>query len=254
VNKTANYDLGGRALCNPLEVHQAVKRKDVTLASGRVVMRNEVLGMESGDTSLDISQWLPFASKTYEISDNLEDFVMVPVITIPTDLPNRNGVAFPLASMVAFNPEAGMQAFKTFKGKPCFVEHKNTVLSKARGVIADTYLRKMPEFGQGKVWKFLELLAFDRTKDPDLVKDILSGQMNSYSMGAYVDQYSCSYCGKELGHCSHISANRPVDFYKKGNRLVYRQVHGVQGFETSAVSSPAFYSAIQEDSSLLSVE
>lgn len=253
MKRQANYDLGGQPLRNPLDVHKAIKSRELSVSSTNIVCASSALGISGSDDILDVSQWLPFASKCYNISSDLNDYVMVPIITIPTDLPNRNGVAFPLSEMVAFNPDAGMQAFKTFKGKPTFIEHKNAVVANACGVIVDTYLRKMTEFGQNKVWKFLELLAFDRTKNPDLVKDILSGSMNSYSMGAYVDAYSCSYCGKKMGKCSHISANKPVDFYRKDNKLVYRQVHGIMGFETSAVGAPAFYSAIQEDKSLLSL-
>jgi hypothetical protein len=228
------------ALLNPLDLHSSIKRKDVTASTKSVVADGKSVGM-AGKIKLDWASWLPFAAKQYNISPNVEDYILVPVFTIPTDLPNRNGVGFPLEQLVRFNPEYGMQAYKTFKGKPTFEEHVNEDYTKAKGVIADVFMRKMPKYG---IWKMLELLTFDRTRDPDLCRDILKGDLNSYSMGAWVDAYTCSYCGAEMGKCGHLHPKSKVDFYQLGDTLVYRKVVNPVGFETSAVRIPAYTVAV----------
>jgi len=130
------------------------------------------------------------------------------------------------------------------------VHNCNEDHTKAYGVIADAFLRKMDHFGNGKVWKLLELLAIDRTKYPTIAQKILDGEMNSYSMGAWVTNYTCSYCGAALGKCEHLHPKQALDFYEKDGKLVFRNVHGIKGFETSIVATPA-YSIAASDSLLV---
>lgn len=223
-----------------IDVHKEIKRGNFDKKRG-IVTAN--YGDGAIEQKLDLNRWLPFAAKKYKISDRIEDYVFVPVFTIPSDLPNRNGVGFPLQSLIEFNPDTGDQAYKSFKGKPTFLEHENKDYTKAHGVIVDTFMNRLKGY-QGNIWKLLELLAFDRNKY-DTAKRILSGDLNTYSMGAYVDKYSCSYCGKELGQCTHVKKNR-LDFYEKDGVLVYKNLHGIDGFETSAVGTPAFPVAISD--------
>lgn len=192
---------------------------------------------------LDITTWLPFASKEYNTSPDINDYLILPVFTIPTDLPNRNGVAFPLKSLLQFQPEYGMQSYKTFKGKPTFYEHKNDDHTKAYGVIADAFLKNLKGFSNDRIWKLVKLLCFDRTKNVDVTSRLASGELKTFSMGAYVDQYFCSYCNAELGNCKHIKKGR-IDFYEKDGQLVFKNVSGVVGFENSAVETPAYAMSI----------
>ena len=230
-----------------IDVHKEQRSKNIEVSSTGVHIANSQMAAENGmDNALDISSWLGFAAKDLVISSNLNDYVFVPVITMASELPNRNGVGFPLDELARWNPEYGMQAYKTFKGKPAYVEHANDVLEHASGVIADAYLRKMAQFGQGKVWKLVELMAIDRSKNPELASGILKKEKNSWSMGAMVSSYTCSYCGSELGKCDHISKARPLDFYELGGNLVYRQCRGIAGFETSNVGVGAFPMAVTD--------
>jgi hypothetical protein len=137
-----------------------------------------------------------------------------------------------------------MQAYKTFKAKPTHIEHQNDDITQAKGVIVDTFLRKMVNVDG--IWKLLELLSFDRTKDRELCKDILSGDMNSYSMGAWVEGYQCSICDAEIGKCSHLHPQAPLDFYRFGKELCFRKVVKPVGFETSAVKTPAYVTAVSD--------
>lgn len=192
---------------------------------------------------LDITTWLPFAAKKYNISPDINDYLILPVFTIPTELPNRNGVAFPLKSLLEFQPEYGMQSYKTFKGKPTFYEHNNEDHTKAYGVIADAFLKQLKGYSQNKVWKLVKLLCFDRTQNVDVTGRLGTGELKTFSMGAYVNDYYCSYCNALLGQCNHIKKGR-VDFYELNGKLVCKNVDGVVGFENSCVETPAYAMSI----------
>lgn len=227
-----------------IDVHAEMKRKNITIdeARNKIVTSNlPIVG-----SSLDIMNWLPGAAKEYHISPRFEDYFLVPVIIMPSDLPNRNAVGFPLRELNRFLPEYGVQTYRSFIGKPVQYEHNNKDITKAYGIILDTYLHKMNNYGSGKVWKFMELLAIDRTKNSHITQKVLNREINSYSMGAMVAGYTCSYCAQELGKCSHLDKSKNFDFYELNGRLVFRQVYNAVGFETSIVGTPAFVSAISD--------
>lgn len=229
----------------PISVHQEMKKSGrISEQAGKTVLAMPEL---SEGIPLDVTTWLPFAAPHYKISPRLEDYLVIPVIIMPSDLPNRNSVGFPLRELVRFLPEYGMQAYKTWKGQPTHLEHRNSDITKAYGVILDSFLRPMTTHGQNKIWKLLHLLAFDRTKHPELTTQIDSGEMNSYSMGAYIDSYTCSYCGADLGKCYHLNPKAQGEFYELEGKLVHKNVRGIKGFETSAVADPAYVSAISDE-------
>lgn len=225
-----------------VDVHKEVKTKSMNIKR-LVVTSNLTQINDFGSNKLDITTWLPYASKEYNISPDIKDYFFVPVITIPSDLPNRNCVSFPLSQLLKFQVESGRQAYKSFKGKPVHYEHDNQDPLKAYGVIADSFLKQMKGFGQGKVWKLIELLAIDRSKNPDIARRILDRDLNSYSMGAMVGHYTCSYCNAKLGECSHLSPKSRNEFYELNGHLVHRQCNDIDGFETSIVETPAFHVA-----------
>ena len=106
-----------------LDVFKESKGHNIEVSSrGLDMVNTEPLSQGS---SLDITTWLPFAAKKYVLSGDIRDYIFVPIVTITADVPNRNGIAFPLKELVTFDTEAGMQAYKTFKGKPIFIEHAN---------------------------------------------------------------------------------------------------------------------------------
>jgi hypothetical protein len=168
------------------------------------------------------------------------------VIVMPSDLPNRNGVGFPLRELIRWDPEVGRQAYKTWKGMPTYSEHANDNYSQARGVIADSILRKMTGFNNGQIWKVMLLLCFDRNKYPDVANRILTGETNSYSMGAWVNSYQCSYCNAEFGKCGHIHPKKPNEMNLVNGHLAFRNAIGIRGFECSEVGTPAYISAISD--------
>lgn len=229
-----------------LDVHKSIKNRDMVMSSTQ--QKIQVISSLGDDRfqSLSFGDWLPACAAAYHISPNVEDYVLVPVIAMPSDLPNRNGVAFPLAELKRWSVDEGCLAFETFRGKPVHIEHDNQDETKAIGVIVDVAMKPMNGFGAGRVWKMIELLAIDRTKNPTRASQILTGEHNAYSMGAWVESYSCGYCRAPMGNCNHLHPNRPKDFYVLNGALVHRRVGGIKGFETSSVGDPAFVSAISD--------
>ncbi len=242
----------------PIDVFKEYKKSGaISLAStGEMVVNTPIASDVPGtglQIPLDLKTWLPFAAPTYHISADPKDHIIVPCIIMPADLPNRNGVAFPLRELIKWDPEVGRQAYKTWKGMPTYSEHDNEDYTKARGVIADSVMRKLKGFNRDSIWKVILLLTFDRSKYPDVTNRILSGETNSYSMGAWVNSYECSFCNAELGKCNHINKKRPSEMNIVGQNveIACRNAIGIRGFETSEVATPAYISAISDSVSEL---
>lgn len=193
---------------------------------------------------IDAHAWLPAAAEQYKISPNLRDYVITPVPAYIADIPNTNGEAPPLEDLLRFDPEYGKQIYKTAIGQPTHEEHDNRDITKAKGVILDTYLKRVSGFGN--FYKATMLLAYDRTKDPQLVESILRGDVRTYSVGYYYGSYTCSICGHVASakspECAHTGRGQRTRMLPEG-RLAYRRCHVKRFFECSSVSNPAFIMA-----------
>jgi hypothetical protein len=207
----------------------------------------------NASAALSAQHWLPFAAEKYRINPNIRDYAIVPVIIMPSDLPNKNYVGFPFRALSEFVPSLGMLAYESWKGQPTHQDHVNDNIEIAKGVVLDTSMTPM-KHALGDLWKVNALLAFDREKDPMLVNKILTEQSH-YSMGAYVTQYACSICGcttqnKFKPNCEHHKVGVPSEFATVPSRnrmgipeLAYWNVESFKGFEVSWVPTPAFISA-----------
>lgn len=227
----------------PIDLHNEIKRKSVVVASEGVQVMSDSPLRQIGD-ALDWTSWLPFCAKSYCISPNPEDYVLLPTIICPSDLPNRNGVGFPLNELTRWDPETHQQVYRGWKGCPTYSEHQNNDHTKARGVVIDSVLRKV-EGVHGNFWKVLGLAAFDRNKYPDVAQRLLTRRTTTVSMGALVSAYSCSVCGQQIsdhGTCGHINLRNKLDFGIDGRtgKLIYRRCHGIVPFELSEVQVPAW--------------
>lgn len=207
-------------------------------------------GQQRVESTTECSLWLPFAAECYHISKRLEDYILVPVPAIWSSIPNTNGDSVSIQEFLKFNPDHGMQAFKTFRGKPTFIEHANKDITQAKGVILDVFIRPVKNFGGSRYYKLVMLLAYDRSKDPMLVNSILTGENNAYSVGYYYKSYTCSICQRHVGQhergpgpCEHTVPKKRT-YLQEDGRLVYRHCHDIVGFECSSVASPAFISAV----------
>lgn len=203
---------------------------------------------------LDAKEWLPFAAEVLDISPDFSDYIIVPVEIIISDLPNRNGVAFPAEELLRFLPQEGRQSYRTWEGKPTCLEHKNNIAKgdPAKGVIISTALRQMTT-ATAPFMRLMHLMGYDRRKDPWLADQILTRKRTGYSMGSSCATYTCSICNADMretgGNCAHISVSSPENKYRSlklfGDRLAFPQSRFVRGIEVSSVQNAALQSAYQ---------
>jgi hypothetical protein len=203
--------------------------------------------------ALDYTTWLPFAAERYKISPHIEDYAIVCAPICPADIPNRNGIGFPLKELVKFRePPMNRQVFKAWAGCPIHLEHANDNYETAYGVVLDSNLTKVVGYGSGKIWKVMGLYAIDKNKHQDSIpQEIITGKINTYSMGAMADRFECSYCGAQItkfGGCNHINVERGLDFEPivdwQGNKhLAFRNAYDLTPFELSIVRDPAWTTA-----------
>jgi len=142
--------------------------------------------------------------------------------------------------------------YRTFIGRPVFVEHNNSDHTKAKGVILDA-LYKESKLRSGitdaSVYCLMEV---DGESFPRLATAIMEGRLNAVSMGADVEGTICSGCGKYASKpsefCEHIPRlkGHKVAVYKEGRRveaLIWENCVKPNFFELSYVFEPADESA-----------
>jgi len=202
------------------------------------------------------TSWLPFAAKTYCISPRLEDYLIVTIPLCPSDIPNRNGVAFPLAELLKYQPPPmARQVYKAWAGCPCHEEHDNEDCTKAIGVVFDTSLRQIKGYGNGQHYAVMGVIGIDKLKRPDMAEKFRTGAINTGSMGCMADDFTCSVCGAAAGesqftNCAHIASTKQVNWkvidYMGAKHVAYLNAHGLSPIEFSAVADPAWATALSE--------
>lgn len=214
-----------------------------TLKSGN--KRKTVLSSNEFSCELDLD-FLPAASESYHISSDPKDYVVVPMPIVTVDVPNRNVESFSLEEVSYFDPKYGSMVYETFNKRPCHKDHDNQDPTKALGVIADSSLIYVPKYD---IWKIAIITLWDRTKDTKRVNEIINKQITGYSMGAFVDCFSCSICGAmdvNVKPCEHhIKGSGGV--FGPQNRMAFKNLLGTCFFEVSSVASPADDTAFSND-------
>jgi hypothetical protein len=154
------------------------------------------------------------------------------------------------------------KSYKTFIGKPIFVDHNNEDPKRTRGVIVDAqlhvddpektsaldpYYSSAPENHKPPTWIEL-LMEIDAKTYPKLAKAIQSGDMDAVSMGANIEKSICSVCANEAAtpseYCSHVKQKGMTfeitsDNGEKIRKKAYEDCYGVGFFEISNVFDPA---------------
>jgi hypothetical protein len=143
------------------------------------------------------------------------------------------------------------KGYRTFLGKPVFVNHNNANHRRARGVIVAVALHR-DQTRDGKADTWVEgLMEVDAVKFPKLAKAILEGKVNRTSMGVDVDWSTCSACGNKATspaeYCKHLPAmkgrkirQRNKKTGKVEERLIHEICAGLSFFENSLlVEDPA---------------
>src|SRR5690606_7186809 len=149
-----------------------------------------------------------------------------------------------------FPAEEIKKAYKTFIGKPVFVNHNNENHRRARGVIVDAALHEdtNPD-GSPDTWVEV-LMEVDAVRFPRLAQAILAGEIDRTSMGTDVAFSVCSVCENRaetpLDYCKHIPAMKGMKVQRttaagtKEEVLVYEKCYGLGFFENSLlVEEPA---------------
>lgn len=224
-------------------------------AQSEMIMAPESAEAVNALQALDFATWLPYAAKLYKISPDVRAYVLATIPICPSDIPNRNGIGFPLEELLKFQPPpVARQAYKAWTGCPMHYEHRNEVHEDAYGVIFDTALRPIKGYGRGKLWKVMGLIGIDREKYPEMARRVMERDINTYSMGALVDSFSCSFCGCEItkkSGCSHVNLNRDIDWnevrsWDNKRHIAFRNAHGINPIECSLVESPAWTTALSD--------
>lgn len=142
------------------------------------------------------------------------------------------------------------QAYRTFIGKPVFVNHHNENHRRARGVIIDAALHEdVNPDGTPDTWAEV-LMEVDAIKFPKLAEAIVKGHIDRTSMGTDVAYSVCSFCGNKAAspveYCKHIPRMKGQRIYRttasgeKEGVLVREICYGLGFFENSLlVEQPA---------------
>lgn len=142
------------------------------------------------------------------------------------------------------------KAYRTFIGKPVFVNHHNDNHRRARGVIVDAALHEdtNPD-GSEDTWAEV-LMEVDAVRFPKLAQAILAGEIDRTSMGTDVAFSVCSVCNNRastpLEYCQHIPKLKGKKIRRRTasgsteDVLVYEKCYGLGFFENSLlVEEPA---------------
>lgn len=224
---------------------RATEMSKVVGKNGNVKLGSKLAGGESRD--LNVGNLLAGASEVYLISKDIRDYIVIPTISMISDIPNTNGDSLSKRELLRFNPKRGCLTYETWKGMPTFVEHDNKDHTKAKGIILDSYLTALRGF-KGNLVKNVRLLAFDRTKDPMLCEKLIRRELNTFSLGFTFNAYECSICGHiSYGQtfCGHTRPKQRT-YRMADGRLCYRRCMNATGFEESVVGDPAYVSNLSD--------
>jgi hypothetical protein len=193
-----------------------------------------------------VPKWLPLAAEMYNISADLKDYILTPVVSMPSDLPNKNGQAFPFHQLSAWAPSHGMPRYKTWKAKGSFIEHDSDDYTRSNGIIFESLMFPIKN-SVGNIFKLVKLVGTDRSRNPVHANNILTKKSRHWSMGAYTEDYECSVCASlfTAGGCEHVGDRVDVapEFKVFDKQLAYWNTVNPIGFEISSVGKPAYSSA-----------
>jgi hypothetical protein len=148
-----------------------------------------------------------------------------------------------------FPAEELARSYRSFVGKPVFVNHVNHDHNRARGVIIDAALHKDANRDGSKDWWVEVLQEVDALRFPRLAAEILKGNIARTSMGCDVAYSVCSACGNKATspaeYCKHIPAAKGQRIYraeastgKKVGELIRETCYGLKFFENSLLVEP----------------
>lgn len=224
----------------------------------------EILGVRTSSSRVKGASLQRFAKIGKETTDyRLQDGYIYTKVRAISSRVNKNNDGWPAEELA--------KAYSTFVGKPIFVDHNNSDPSRARGVIIDArlhveddlqkasaldpYYATAPDNHKPPTWIEL-LLETDAREFPKLAKAIISGDIDSVSMGANVERTQCNICSNWASspeeYCDHIhSKGAEFDFVsstgERTSRRSYEDCYDIGFFEISYVFDPADETALVLD-------
>lgn len=147
-----------------------------------------------------------------------------------------------------FPAEEIKKGYKTFIGKPVFVNHHNDDHRRMRGLIIDAALHEdwNPD-GTPDTW-VEGLMEIDGLRYPKLAQAIIAGHIERTSMGVDVKYSVCSACNNKattpMEYCHHVPGMKGKTHYRvtgSGTRvgtLIREACYGLNFFENSLLVEP----------------
>jgi hypothetical protein len=143
------------------------------------------------------------------------------------------------------------KGYRTFLGKPVFINHHNANHRRARGVVVAVALHRDRNPDKTPDTWVEGLMEIDALRFPKLAQAILAGKVNRTSMGVDVEWSRCSACGNKATspaeYCNHLPALKGKKIRKRNpstgrveERLIHEVCAGLSFFENSLlVEEPA---------------
>jgi hypothetical protein len=179
---------------------------------------------------------LKAVARVYNISSKIDDYIFPVPRAVTADEPNNNGDNFMHDELTRFSTNHRCLVYETFRNDPLHVEHLADNPKTARGYLPDAHYMT----ADTKDKHVLTVVAMDTTKDPALAEGLLSGEIDSFSMGCICDAVRCRKCGKtahsdrDLCDCLRWYKMATID-----GQLVFEDCLGVEFQELSVVGNPA---------------
>jgi hypothetical protein len=141
------------------------------------------------------------------------------------------------------------KSYRSFLGKPVFVNHQNFDPTKARGrVVASRYIESGDD-------KYIEVIQeIDAQRFPKLANEIRTGGLDSVSMGVEAGFTICSYCDNKASDvpdmCDHVLNHKGKTLRRRAKNgqmedvLIYENCYKLGFFELSYVFEPADETAV----------
>ena len=147
-----------------------------------------------------------------------------------------------------------LKSYRTFIGAHNFLEHVQ-IENLSKGRILDAVARDIGDS------VYIDILIATDRKHRELIKDIVSGELTTLSLGCSIDGSTCTQCGHwaadETEFCDHIKYMKGNTFYdERGNRCRIAELCGDESLDPTAgvvfiegswVKVPAFKGAVRRN-------
>jgi hypothetical protein len=232
----------------------------------RKFAKADIIDVRHSPTRVDSVEGFSKLAKPSPITD--DGYLYVTVRAISSRV-NKNNDGWPSLELATEKPGYG---YKTFEGRPIFIDHNNDNPDRTRGVVVssilhvedekkassfDPYYANAPEEHLPPTWIEL-MLEVDAKSFPRLAKHIVDGDVDAVSMGANIELSKCSVCGHEAEnptqYCTHVQHKGATfeitaDDGTKSHKAAYEDCYGINFFEISFVFDPADETALISDMS-----